>query len=161
MGCFHRRPRLQFGAGGAEDEVGGGWRMTRYILLYLLTVPVFFLIDLVWLGLIARDFYRNQIGALMADPIVWWAAILFYALSIAGIIFFAVAPAIEAGDWTKALLLGAAFGFFTYMTYDLTNLATLQGWPVTLAVVDIAWGTVLSGTVATLSYLIGTRVLGL
>ena len=135
--------------------------MTRYILLYLLTVPVFFLIDLVWLGLVARDFYRNQMGALMADPIVWSAAILFYLLSIAGILFFAVVPAIDEGSWTKALLLGAAFGFFTYMTYDLTNLATLQGWPVTLVVVDIAWGTVLCGTVAALSYLIGTRVLGL
>jgi uncharacterized membrane protein len=134
--------------------------MTRFIVLWLVTVPVFFLIDLVWLGVVARDFYRSQIGSLMADPIVWWAAILFYLLSIAGIVFFAVGPAIEAGDWTKALLLGAAFGFFTYMTYDLTNLATLQGWPVTLAVVDIAWGTVLSATVATLSYLIGTRLLG-
>jgi uncharacterized membrane protein len=135
--------------------------MSRFILLYLVTVPVFFLIDLVWLGVVARDFYRSQIGSLIADPIVWPAAILFYLLSIAGIIFFAVVPAIDEGNWTKALLLGAAFGFFTYMTYDLTNLATLQGWPVTLAVVDIAWGTVLSATVATVSYLIGTRVLGL
>jgi uncharacterized membrane protein len=134
--------------------------LTRYVLLWLVTVPVFFLIDLVWLGVVARDFYRSQIGSLMADPIVWPAAILFYLLSIAGIIFFAVVPAIDEGSWTKALLLGAAFGFFTYMTYDLTNLATLQGWPVTLAVVDIAWGTVLSATVATVSYLIGTRVLG-
>ena len=134
--------------------------MTRYILLYLLTVPVFFLIDLVWLGIVARDFYRSEMGALMADPIVWWAAILFYLLSIAGIILFAVAPAIDAGRWTRALVLGAAFGFFTYMTYDLTNLATLQGWSVTLVVVDIAWGTVLCGTVATVSYLLGTRVLG-
>lgn len=135
--------------------------MRRYVLLWLVTVPVFVLIDLAWLGLVARDFYRNQMGSLMADPIVWWAAILFYLLSIAGIILFAVAPAIDAGRWTKALVLGAAFGFFTYMTYDLTNLATLQGWSVTLAVVDITWGTVLSGTVATLSYLIGTRVRGL
>lgn len=134
--------------------------MSRYVLLYLVTVPVFFLIDLVWLGLIARGFYRSQMGSLMADPIVWWAAILFYLLSIAGIIFFAVVPAIDAGSWTKALMLGAAFGFFTYMTYDLTNLATLQGWSVTLVVVDIAWGTVLCGTVATVSYVIGTRVLG-
>ena len=135
--------------------------MSRFILLYLVTVPVFFLIDLVWLGVVARDFYRNQIGSLMADPIVWPAAILFYLLSISGIIFFAVVPAIDEGSWTKALLLGAAFGFFTYMTYDLTNLATLQGWSVTLAVVDIAWGTVLCGAVATVSYVIGRRVLGL
>ena len=134
--------------------------MTRFALLYLVTLPVFLLIDLVWLGVVARDFYRSQIGSLMADPIVWWAAILFYLLLIAGIVFFAVMPAIDAGSWTKALLLGAAFGFFTYMTYDLTNLATLRGWPVLLAVVDIAWGTVLCGTVATVSYFIGTRVLG-
>jgi uncharacterized membrane protein len=134
--------------------------MTRFALMYLVTVPVFFLIDLVWLGVVARDFYRSQIGSLMADPIIWWAAILFYLLSVAGIVFFAVLPALDAGSWTKALLLGAAFGFFTYMTYDLTNLATLRGWPVMLTVVDIAWGTVLCGTVATAGYFIGTRVLG-
>jgi len=134
--------------------------MTRFILLWLVTVPVFFLIDLVWLGVIARGFYRDQIGSLMAESINWGAALLFYLLSIAGIVFFAVLPALDAGSWTKALLLGAAFGFFTYMTYDLTNLATLRGWPLTLVVVDIAWGTILCGTVATLSYFIGTRVVG-
>jgi len=134
--------------------------LTRYILLYLATVPVFFLIDLVWLGVVARDFYRSQIGSLMADPIVWWAAILFYLLFIAGIIFFAVLPGLDAGSWTKALALGAAFGFFAYMTYDLTNLATLRGWPITLVVVDIAWGTVLAASVATASYFIGTRIFG-
>jgi uncharacterized membrane protein len=134
--------------------------LTRYILLYLATVPVFFLIDLVWLGVVARDFYRSQIGSLMADPIVWWAAILFYLLFIAGIIFFAVVPGLDAGSWTKALVLGAAFGFFAYMTYDLTNLATLRGWPITLVVVDIAWGTVLAASVATASYFIGTRIFG-
>jgi uncharacterized membrane protein len=134
--------------------------LTRYILLYLATVPVFFLIDLVWLGVVARDFYRGQIGSLMADPIVWWAAILFYLLFIAGIIFFAVLPGLDAGSWTKALVLGAAFGFFAYMTYDLTNLATLRGWPITLVVVDIAWGTVLAASVATASYFIGTRIFG-
>jgi uncharacterized membrane protein len=134
--------------------------MRRYILLWLVTIPVFVLIDLVWLGVVARDLYRSQIGSLMADPIVWWAAILFYLLSIAGIILFAVVPAIDARRWTRALVLGAAFGFFTYMTYDLTNLATLQGWPATLVVVDIAWGTMLGGSVATVSYLLGTRGLG-
>jgi uncharacterized membrane protein len=96
----------------------------------------------------------------MADPIVWWAAILFYLLFIAGIIFFAVLPGLDAGSWTKALALGAAFGFFAYMTYDLTNLATLRGWPITLVVVDIAWGTVLAASVATASYFIGTRIFG-
>ena len=133
--------------------------MLPYILLYLATVPVFFAIDLVWLGLIARDFYRTQLGSLMADQIVWPVAILFYLLFIAGLIIFAVSPALEARDWTKALIMGAAFGFFAYATYDLTNLATLRDWPATLTVVDIAWGTVLGGTVATASFVIGTRIL--
>ena len=133
--------------------------MPTYVLLYLATVPVFFLIDLVWLGLIARGFYRDQIGSLMADPINWPAGILFYLLWVAGLILFAVAPALENRDWVRALLFGAAFGFITYATYDLTNLATLRDWPVTLTVVDIGWGTVLGGTVATASFLIGTRIL--
>jgi uncharacterized membrane protein len=97
----------------------------------------------------------------MADPIVWWAAILFYLLFIGGIILFAVLPSIDAGSWTRAFMLGAAFGFCAYITYDLTNLATIRGWPITLVVVDIAWGTVLCGTVAAASHLIGTRVLRL
>jgi len=132
--------------------------MTRFALLYVVSLPVFLVVDFVWLGIVARSFYRSQMGSLMASPIVWWAAILFYLLSVAGIVWFAVMPAIDGGGWTKALLLGAAFGFFTYMTYDLTNLATLRGWPVTLAVVDIAWGTVLCATVATVGYLIGSRI---
>jgi uncharacterized membrane protein len=133
--------------------------MLKYVLLYLATVPVFFAIDLVWLGVVAREFYRNQLGSLMADQIVWPVAILFYLLFIAGLIIFAVAPAIEAGSWTRALVLGAAFGFFAYATYDLTNLATLRDWPPLLTLVDITWGTVLGGTVATASFLIGTRIL--
>jgi uncharacterized membrane protein len=133
--------------------------MTRYALLYVATVPVFFLIDLVWLGVVARDFYRSQIGSLMADPIAWWAAIVFYLLYIAGILFFAVRPALESGSRRKAVGLGAAFGFFTYMTYDLTNLATLAGWPLTVTIVDIVWGTVLASSVATASFAIGRRFL--
>lgn len=120
---------------------------------------MFFLIDLLWLGVVAKDFYRAQIGQLMADQFVWWAAILFYLFFILGILFFAVVPALEAKIWTRALLLGSAFGFFTYMTYDLTNLATLRGWPITLVLVDILWGTVLSASVATASYFIGVKFL--
>lgn len=135
--------------------------MPTFAVLYLATVPVFFLIDLVWLGLVARGFYRGQMGSLMADPINWPAGVLFYLLWVAGLILFAVAPALEAGDWARALLLGAAFGFITYATYDLTNLATLRDWPLPLTIVDMAWGTVLGGVVGTASYLIGRDVLGM
>jgi uncharacterized membrane protein len=132
--------------------------MTRYALLYLATIPVFFLIDLLWLGVVARGFYRSQLGSLVADQINWPVAILFYLLFIAGLLLFAVVPALDAGSWTRALLFGAAFGFFAYATYDLTNLATLRGWPPLLTVVDIAWGTVLGATVATASFIIGQRI---
>ena len=128
--------------------------MLKIVFLYLLTVPVFFVIDMTWLGLVAKNFYRSQLGSLMRTDIIWSAAILFYFLFILGIILFAVMPAISAGSWVKALTLGAMFGFFTYMTYDLTNYATLKDFPFAIVIPDIIWGTVLSGTVATASFFI-------
>jgi uncharacterized membrane protein len=135
--------------------------MSSAVLLYLASVPIFFAIDLVWLGLVARGFYREQLGGLMADDVRWPVAIAFYLLWIVGLLVFAVLPALDEGGWTRALLLGLAFGFFTYLTYDLSNLATLRDWPVALTLVDIAWGTALGGVVATISFLIGEQVLGM
>ncbi|MFP5343125.1 MAG: DUF2177 family protein [Candidatus Limnocylindria bacterium] len=135
--------------------------MPTVVPLYLATAAVFFLIDLVWLGVVARGFYREQMGPLMADSINWPAAIVFYLLWVVGLIYFAVLPALGAGSWPRALLVGAAFGFITYATYDLTNLATLRDWPLMLTLVDIAWGTALGGVVATVSYLVGRNVLGM
>jgi len=126
----------------------------QYIYLYLCTVPVLFIIDMIWLGIIAKGFYQDKIGYLLG-PINWPAAIIFYLIFIVGIIIFAVAPALEAQSLLKAVVLGALFGFFTYATYDLTNLATIKDWPLIVVFVDIAWGMVLSGSVATLSFLIG------
>ncbi len=130
----------------------------KIIILYFLTVPVFFAIDMTWLGLVAKNFYRAQIGGLMRTDIIWWAAILFYLLFIAGIIYFAVLPALAENSWMKALTLGALFGFFTYMTYDLTNYSTLKDWPLLIVVVDILWGVVLSASVATASFFIGRAI---
>ncbi len=127
--------------------------ISQFIYIYILTVPVFFLIDMVWLGVVARGFYQNQLAHLLG-PVNWPAAIIFYLLFIVGIIIFAVMPAVESSSLTKAIVLGALFGFFTYATYDLTNLATLKDWPLMVVFVDIAWGAVLSGSVATLSFLI-------
>jgi uncharacterized membrane protein len=130
----------------------------KLIILYLLTVPVFFIVDMTWLVFVARGFYKQQMGYLLRTDIIWWAAILFYLLFIVGIIYYAVLPAYSGGDWTKALMLGALFGFFTYMTYDLTNYSTTKDWPLLLAFVDMAWGTVLSATVATISYFIAGKL---
>ena len=129
--------------------------MTYYLKLYLLTVPVFFAIDLIWLGVVAKNFYQNNLSAFLSPNVNWPAALAFYFMYIAGIILFAVKPGLDAQSIGKAALWGALFGFFTYATYDLTNLATLRDWPLKVVFVDIAWGTLLCTLVASGSYLIG------
>lgn len=129
-----------------------------YIYLYLLTIPAFFIIDMIWLGFVANRFYMSQLAHLLG-PVQWPAAILFYLIYIVGILIFAVVPALEAGSWQKALILGALFGFFCYATYDFTNLATLKDWPLAVVIVDIVWGAVLTGSVATVSYYLGKTFL--
>ena len=129
-----------------------------WLKLYLLTVPVFFLIDMIWLGFVARNFYKEQLHSLLSPQVNWTAALLFYFIYIAGILFFAVRPGLEAGSLARACLSGALFGFFTYATYDLTNLATLRDWPVLVSVVDIGWGTLLCTLVSGAAYLIGARL---
>lgn len=124
------------------------------IALYIIATITFFAIDLVWLGFVARKFYFDQLGGLARNPndINWFAAIAFYLIFIVGILVFAVYPAINSESIQKAILLGAFFGFVAYATYDLTNLATLKDWPVKLVAVDLVWGTVLSASVATITY---------
>lgn len=120
-----------------------------YLIAYVSTLIAFFALDMLWLGLIARKFYANQLGSLMADSPNWLVAIVFYAMYIVGIVFFAIRPAIEAEQVLKATLYGALFGFFCYATYDLTNLATLRDWPTKMVFVDILWGIILTGSCAT------------
>jgi uncharacterized membrane protein len=135
--------------------------MRQTILLYVITLAVFFAVDMVWLGVVAKTFYRKHLGYLMAPKIVWPAAILFYLLFIAGLLVFAVRPALAAGAPAKALALGALLGLISYATYDLTNLATFKDWPVIVTVIDLIWGTVLGGAVSWLSALAGRSLLKL
>ena len=132
--------------------------LTRLALVYAVTVPVFFAIDLLWLGVIARDFYRRHLGHLLSAQVSWPAAILFYLVFIAGIVFFVVRPALEAGSAARALAYGAFLGFLAYSTYDLTNQATIRDWPVLVTVVDLAWGTILTALVSFLSYQVSSRL---
>ncbi len=133
--------------------------MGQVIKLYFLTLAVFLIVDLAWLGLVARDFYREQLGNLMRANVNWTAAIIFYLIFIGGILFFVVYPALERDSMVYALLVGGLFGFITYATYDLTNLATLQGWPLTMTLVDLAWGTFLGASVSFLSFVMGKFLL--
>lgn len=125
-----------------------------FLILYLLTVVVFFAIDIIWLGVISKKFYRDQLGALMSPKVNWTAAIIFYLIFIFGIVFFVIYPAVTGDDITMAIGYGALFGFIAYATYDLTNLATIKGWPTLVTVVDLVWGSFLSASTSTLVFLL-------
>ena len=129
-----------------------------FMKLYAIALPVFFAIDMFWLGLVAKDFYRGQIGSLMKSDINWMAAISFYLLFIVGLVVFVIMPAVEKGSWMYALVFGAFFGLITYATYDLTNLATLKDWPILVTLVDLAWGAVLVASVSVVTYLIASKI---
>jgi uncharacterized membrane protein len=128
------------------------------VSLYLLTLAVFFLIDMIWLGLVAKNFYRQQLGGMLSPTVNWPAAILFYLLFIAGLLLFVIAPAMARGGALQALWRGAFFGLVAYATYDLSNLATLKNWPLLVTIVDLAWGAVLGGAVSFLSALAAARL---
>ena len=124
------------------------------IISYLLTALVFFAIDLAWLGLVARDMYSRYIGHLMSNQVNWVAAVVFYLAFIVGILVFPVYPSVDEDSLLQAIVLGALFGFFTYSTYDLTNLATLKNWPLSITIVDITWGMVLTSVVSAVGFYI-------
>jgi uncharacterized membrane protein len=129
--------------------------MIFYLKLYALTVPVFFAVDIIWLGFVAKKFYRNNLGFILSPEVNWPAAISFYLMYIVGILVFAVVPALEKESLGQALLWGCLYGFFTYATYDLTNMATIKNWPLKVVMVDILWGVFLCSTVASISFFIG------
>ena len=125
-----------------------------YLKLYALTAPIFFVIDILWLGVVAKGFYRRKLAFILSSQVNWPAAIIFYLIYIVGILFFAVRPAMKSDSGSQAAFLGALFGFFTYATYDLTNLATIKNWPMAIVVVDILWGVCLCTLVALLTFAI-------
>ncbi len=133
--------------------------MVQYLTAYAVTAAVFLAIDFIWLSRIARSFYCGKVGDLLLDKPNMAAAAVFYAIYVVGVVFFAVSPALRAESTAMALLYGALFGFFAYGTYDMTNYATLKGWSLSLALVDISWGACLTGSSAFAGYL-GARLIG-
>jgi len=129
-----------------------------FIKLYLIALPVFLIIDMIWLGLVAKNFYAKHIGFLMKTDINWIAALVFYLIFIVGLVVFVITPALEKNSWITALLLGALFGLITYATYDLTNLATIKNWPLVVTIIDLIWGTVLAAVVSVISFFIANKI---
>ena len=125
-----------------------------YIKLFLVAFLVFLVIDLIWLGLIAKKLYRKHLGFLMSENVNWTAAIIFYIIFIVAVVAFVVLPALESNSLNHALFYGALFGLATYSTFDLTNLATLKKWPVIITIIDLIWGTFLATSVSVITFLI-------
>jgi uncharacterized membrane protein len=132
------------------------WDMIGYyIKVYFITFAAFLAIDAVWLVLVARNFYRRYLDWLMAANPNWIAALLFYLLFVVGVLVFVVIPGVEEGSLRTTLLRAALFGLIAYATYDLTNLATVKDWPLTVTIVDMLWGTALSTAVAYVGFVAG------
>jgi uncharacterized membrane protein len=129
-----------------------------FLKLFGIALPVFFAIDMLWLGFIAKDFYAKQIGGIMKPDINWTAAIIFYLIFIAGLVVFVITPAVIKNSWTHAVLMGALFGFVCYATYDLTNLAVAKDWPLLVTIIDLIWGAVLAASVSVITFLIASKV---
>lgn len=119
-----------------------------YVTAYLSTLVVFVLCDMAWLGTMASRLYRPTLGDIMLASVNLPAGIAFYLIYPAGLVYFAILPALKSGSLAQAMLGGALFGFFTYMTYDLTNQATLRNWTTQLTLVDAGWGTLLGAIAA-------------
>jgi uncharacterized membrane protein len=131
------------------------------LTLYGITAVSFFIIDLIWIAGVAKTFYARTIGGMMRDQVNWPAAILFYGIYIGGIVVFVLLPSLkEASSLSRVAILGALLGLFAYGTFDLTALALFKDWPVSVTLVDMLWGTVLTAGAATLSMWIARNFLG-
>lgn len=123
-------------------------------IAYVVTLVVFVLIDLIWLTFVGGPMYRQALGDVLAPSVRMAPALAFYLIYPLGLVVFAVHPALNSGHVLTALLLGALYGFFTYVTYDLTNLATLRNWTIAVTMIDIAWGCALGGATAALTVVV-------
>lgn len=122
--------------------------LKTYVALYGLTALAFVVVDFVWLGVVAPGFYDKHLGQLLRPQYLKVPAILFYSVYIGGVLVFAVLPGLDAESLLRTVALGAFLGFFAYATFDLTSMALIEGFTWTVVVVDLAWGTVLTASVA-------------
>lgn len=129
-----------------------------FLKLYGIALPIFLVIDGLWLGLVAKNFYGKYLGYLMSATPNWGAAGVFYLLYIVGLVVLVIEPAMNNGSIVEAMWKGALFGLVGYATYDLTNLATIKDWPLIVTIVDLIWGTVLSATIATLTVVLAKKI---
>jgi len=131
----------------------------QFLKVYLGALVVFFAVDMLWLGVVAKGFYDRHLGHLLRPDVQWGPALLFYLIYVAALVVFVVQPALERASLGRAVALGAFFGFAAYAAFDLTSLALFRDFPATVAVVDMIWGAVLAAGVSAAGFGIG-RTLG-
>lgn len=119
----------------------------NWIRTYFVALSLFFALDMIWIGFVARKFYREQIGFMLRDDVNWFAAIAFYLIFVGGLVYFVIARHLDSRDIIGAVISGAFFGLVTYSAYDLTNLALTKNWPLAITIVDLAWGALLGACV--------------
>ena len=132
--------------------------MLKNFAIYASFLVTLIAIDLIWLLGIAKNLYRDQMGDLMANEPKLIAGLAFYLLYAIGVCIFVIVPALSKQSWIYALQYGALFGLFCYMTYDLTNLAVIRGFPTQLALIDIAWGSFVTAVCSGIAYWVGSRL---
>jgi len=131
---------------------------TAFLKLWGASLGVMFLLDMAWLGAIAKNFYKAQLGHLMRPDVQWVPAVLFYLIYVAALVVLVIWPAIEKQSMARAVLGGALFGLAAYAAYDLTSLALMKDFPLTVAIVDLAWGAVLTGGVSAAVYALSAKL---
>lgn len=128
--------------------------MWEFVKVYLVAFVVFMIIEGIWLAVVAKNFYKKEIGFIMSKSPKVLPTIMFSLIFVFGLVFFVVNPALVKDSWVDALFVGAIFGFISYSTYDLTNLSTLEGWPLKVTIVDLLWGLSMSAMVSTITFFI-------
>ncbi|MGI9401568.1 MAG: DUF2177 family protein [Rhizobiaceae bacterium] len=128
--------------------------MLHNFIAWLAVTLCFLVIDSIWLGLVARDFYQRHLGSLLRDDILFGVAGVFYLLYTFSVVVLVVIPAQKSGSLMQALFLGGLLGLCAYGTYDITNLATLKGWPIAATIVDMVWGTVLTSLLSVIGFFV-------
>jgi len=132
--------------------------MQTYLKLFCLAFPILIALDASWIGVIASGYYHDSLGPILLEHPNFLAALVFYVIYTCGLIFFALAPALKERSLGKAVVWAGVLGLVAYATCDLTNLAAIQGWPLPIAVLDMAWGVIISSVTAGVTYVVATQV---
>jgi uncharacterized membrane protein len=119
--------------------------MLGWLAIWAIAAVIMIAIDMVWLTWLGRGFYMQEIGGLLLDTPNLPAALAFYVLYSVGVVVIIIAPALETQSVMRALIYGIIFGLVAYGTYDLTNLAVMKGFTTKIALIDMAWGGLITG----------------